>query len=292
MLQGMLIVAAVIALVIVALGVQLHRRKGEVAAASATLQRQEALAQLGTMVAGIAHELNTPLGAVCCSLDTRRRALAKVRDELESLRNELGEDAPALDRIAKALRVLDGTDPTLDAALARTEGLVRHLRLAGRGDRTEPELEILDLNQVVEGATLLLRNTLKHCAELAVEAGADVQVRGVNAGLGSIVINLLTNACQAMEGVGRITVTTRRQGDRVLLTVADNGPGVPAEDRERIFAMGSTSKDADSGTGLGLFISRKIATSHRGRLTVADASGGGAAFTLDLPAAPPSGAVD
>ena len=74
--------------------------------------------------------------------------------------------------------------------------------------------------------------------------------------------------------------------------MADNGPGVPAADQERIFAMGSTSKDADSGTGLGLFISRKIATSHRGRLTVADAPGGGAAFTLDLPAAPPSGAGD
>jgi signal transduction histidine kinase len=284
MTEGLVILVAVAAAVVGALVMVLRRRQADLDTAGRLLERKEALAQLGAMMAGIAHELGTPLGAVCCSLDTRRRALARVRAELATLAAEPEAAEAALARIGKALDALEGTDPVLDVALERTSGIVHHMRMAGRGQ--QPAGERVDLNRVVEGAALLLRNALKQCAELVVEAGEDAVVVGNNAGLGSIVINLLSNACQALGEQGRITVTTRRRGDRVLLAVADTGPGVPAVDHERIFRMGTTSKDADSGTGMGLFISRKIAANHGGTLTVANGPDGGAVFTLDLPAAP------
>jgi two-component system sensor histidine kinase HupT/HoxJ len=146
----------------------------------------------------------------------------------------------------------------------------------------------VDLNGVVDGALLLLHNSLKQGVEVVDERGDLPPVLGDASALGSIVINLIENARQALGGQGRLFVRTAVRDGAVVLTVADDGPGLSEcrQERERVFEPGFTTKDADEGTGLGLFIARRIASGHGGTLTAANRDGGGAEFTLELPAAP------
>jgi signal transduction histidine kinase len=98
-----------------------------------------------------------------------------------------------------------------------------------------------------------------------------------------LVVNLLLNAADVMPDGGALAIGTTRSNGGVRLAFEDEGPGVPLEDRERIFQPFYTTKDPGKGTGLGLAVSRRIAEEHGGGLTVRDAEGGGAAFDLWLP---------
>lgn len=283
-----LVIAAAAVLVLLAVqSLRLWRRGCNLRSAVDSLERQEAMASLGQLLAGVAHELNTPLCAVASTLDTRRRGLAKAAAALAELRAAAPGSAEAeaqLARLDKALAAVQGTDAVLDVALERAGGLVRQLRLAGRGQ--VEQTEDVDLDAVVEGALVLLQNDLKHGIEVVRDLGAPPPVVGRRGALGSIVLNLLVNARQAMGEGGTLTVRTRADGDRVVLTVADTGPGLPPGAGERIFDAGWTTKAQDEGSGLGLFITRRLAEGHGGTVTAADGERGGAVFTVSLPAAP------
>lgn len=290
-LLTIVLVVAVIALV-VQTG-RLRHRERALDEAARGLAEQEPMAHLGTMMAGIAHELNTPVGAIHCSVDTRRRGLEKLDAELAALQGmEPGDPAAAghVERAARLLGVVRGTDDVLDQALGRTGALLRHLRLAGRGERDSREA--VDLNEVVDGALLLLNNALKQGVTVHRERGELPPVEGNASSLGSVVINLLENARQAVGGEGEIFVRTFARDSQVGVSVADAGPGLPdcRQERERIFDPGYTTKGRDEGTGLGLFIARKVANGHGGTLKAGDRSGGGAEFTLLLPAGAGEGA--
>jgi len=281
MSEGLLIIVAFLALALVVLTLKMRARQRAFDEVVRTLGEQQSLAQLGMMMAGIAHEMNTPLGAINCCLDTRRRAMEHIAREVEAM-SAGGQPQLGTEKLEKALGAFAGTDEMLDTALARTGDIVRHMRLAGRGE--QDQRETVDLNDVVAGAVVLLHNELKHGIDLQLDLGEEAVVRASTTTLGSIVINLLHNAAQAQQGQGRITVTTRRSAGTATLVVADAGPGFPATDSERIFDPGFTTKDKEQGTGLGLFISRKLAVDNGGTLTAAVEPAGGAVFTLTLPA--------
>jgi len=249
--------------------VRLRQRERQLADAIRVLTGAEKMAGLGRLLAGIAHELNTPLGAIGCALNTRRRALAAL--------NEAESD----DSLVKMRAALATTDPVLDEALRRTDGLIRQLRLAGRGETDEPEQ--VDVNRVLEGALLLASHELKH--EVTVQKDLDEipTVSGSAGQLGQVFLNLLVNASQALDGSGTITISTRLDGDRVLVIVTDTGMGLPPGDPEQLFAPGFTTKGEDEGTGLGLHISRWIIQKHGGSISAESGPSGGAVFTVALP---------
>lgn len=262
---------------------RLMGRNKDLAAATSSLVKQEKMASLGMMLAGIAHELNTPLGAVACTLDTRKRSLNLLTEALDALENsdDLAAAGDHLARARKALRVARETEPVLDEAMNRAEQLVKSLRLHGRGETEEPVA--VDVNAILEGTLVLLRHELKNEVELKLDLGEIPPVLGWPGPLGQVFLNLIVNARQALGGPGRIGITSALVDGRVVVAVSDSGHGLPSGDPDRIFETGWTTKPAEEGTGLGLFISRKIIRRHPGgSLTAANGPADGAVFTVTL----------
>jgi two-component system NtrC family sensor kinase len=248
-------------------------------------EKQEKMATLGHLLAGIAHELRTPLGAVSCSLDTDRRAVGKMVESLGHVEKSTLDDTSRaeLKKALKALNILQASEPVLDQALERTGQLVRQLRLAGRGDMEEPVA--VGVNGLIEGTLVLLNHELKHDVVMDMQLGEIPDVQGWAGPLGQVFLNLILNAQQALDGPGTITVSSMVAGDTISVTVSDTGPGFPGTSADRLFEPGWSTKSEDEGTGLGLFISRRIVERHGGKIVAENREGGGASFTVTLPVA-------
>lgn len=229
----------------------------------AKLLQTEKLAALGQMVSGIAHELSSPLTSI---LGYSQRLLAE-------------QDAHG--RTSEARQIYQEAE--------RASTILRQLLLNSR--ETIPERRLVSLNQIVTSALELQRFSLA-AEKVRVELDLDAALPFIfgDAGrLQQVVINLLGNARQAMqerseEGVLRLR--TRRAGDRrVLLEVADNGPGIPEAIQARIFDPFFTTKPAGVGTGLGLAIVLGVVREHGGQVRVQSPPQGGALFQIEIPAA-------
>lgn len=255
--------------------------------AQAFLVRNEKLASLGRLLAGVAHELNNPISFVYANAHALERYAGKFetyfarvqegasREELISLRQEL-----RLDREVANLRVaIDGAREGAERVRDIVEDL-RRLSSDGSG-----EAVVFDLAQTARTAAEWVLRGMKQPVTLTVETQA-VQVLGRAGHVQQVVMNLIQNAVDALEGQagGAITLTVRPEAGRAVLVVTDNGPGVPEALRPSIFDPFFTTKAVGRGTGLGLSISHKIAEEHGGTLALCDASEG-ACFRLDLPLA-------
>jgi PAS domain S-box-containing protein len=240
------------------------------------LQRQviqaEKLATLGQLAAGVVHELNNPLTSISVYADylLQKAERAAGSSEAES-------DADEGD-IEKLRRISAGAQRILEFA----RDLVQYAAPAG------DELDIVSVNHVVQQSLsfcehLFERASVSLTRELEEELPSLYAVPGQ---LEQVVINLVTNAVQAAGNGGAVTVRTFRDGPAMVgFSVADNGPGIAADERDRIFEPFYTSKSAGKGTGLGLSIVRNIVEQHNGQISVEEAAGGGGArFTVVLPA--------
>ena len=225
-------------------------------------QQADKLAVLGTLSAGVAHEINNPIGIIMSRIelmieDADRTGLpAEVRDDLAVLRR----NAERVARIARSL-----------LSYAR---------------KTPGQKAPLDLNTVVDEMLLLVGKqaiTEKITIEKQLGANLPLVVGDVNQ-LAQVLLNLVNNAREAMTGGGTIRLTTSADPDRpgwVRLSVADTGPGIPADLQGRIFDPFFTTKP--TGSGLGLAVSFGIVKDHGGVMTVESREGEGATFTIALP---------
>ncbi|HEX4609518.1 MAG TPA: ATP-binding protein [Urbifossiella sp.] len=240
------------------LGWSLRREGGRQAALREDLRRAEHLASLGRLLAGVAHEVRNPLAAIRSTVQLWERLPAQARTP-ESL--------------AAVIRAVD-----------RLNELVSRLLLFARAGH-EP-CRVVDLNAVAAEAGELLR-AQADAHRVAVETDLTPglpPVAAAESAVRQVVLNLGTNALQAMPQGGRLTITTRPlPGGRVELVVADTGPGVPAEVREKVFEPFFTTRP--EGTGLGLALCREVARQHGGDVTLDPSPGPGAMFRLVLPAA-------
>lgn len=234
------------------------------------------LATIGQLAASVAHEINNPAACVISnhgllheSLDQLARLPAFASGGQSKLLAELRESLAAAEhgaaRIGDIVRDM--------SSLSRKDGGVRSR---------------VDLNEVIRSALRLTAMQLRRRAKVVTQLGNDVEVMGLAGPLSQVLVNLFANAAQAMEEMGQITVTSRREGDQVLVTVADTGSGIAAEVLPRIFEAFFTTKGPGVGTGLGLSISREIVRSHGGEITVESARGKGTTFRLSFPAATPA----
>jgi two-component system, NtrC family, sensor kinase len=252
-------------------------------AAQAKLVQAAKLATLGQLVAGLAHEMNTPIGALGSNHDTLMQALARLGAILE---DEVVEESE-LEELRRVVRAIGGVMQVNELAVERLVSLVGSLRSFGRPDRSE--VDVVDLHEGLESSLALLAHKLHEGIEVVRDYAEIPPVECLPQQLNQIFMNLLLNAVQAMEGTGgRLTVRSAGSGERVMVEVSDTGPGIAPALRERIFEPGFTTKGARVGMGLGLLIAREIAERHGGTIEVGDTPGGGATFRVTLPIRPPT----
>jgi two-component system sensor histidine kinase HupT/HoxJ len=267
----------------------LETSHAELKAAQAQLVRNEKLASLGRLLAGVAHELNNPISFVYANAHALERYAAKFqtyfdrvqegasREELVRLREEL-----RLDRELRNLR--DAVQGAREGA-ERVRDIVEDLRrLSSDG---AGEMVDFDLVETARVAASWVRRGVRPGIDLDFEGADSLLARGRPGHVQQVVMNLVQNALDALEGRedGRIRVRADAVGGRAVLSVSDNGPGVPAASEAAIFDPFYTTKPVGKGTGLGLSISHKIVEEHGGRLRLLPQDGPGATFVFDLPLA-------
>lgn len=249
----------------------------------------EKMASLGNLVAGVAHEINTPVGAVVSSADTMRRAL----ERLEAAIADRGRDDRSGRTAKRMLEVLRDNNQVVANAASRVSEIVGTLRNFARLD--EAEFKEADLNEGLDSTLTLARHRLTEHIEVVTRYGELPAVRCYPNQLNQVFMNLLINGIDAIEQRGadvgqpaRGTVTIRSWFDgEVHVQVTDDGIGIPPDAIERIFDPGFTTKGVGVGTGLGLSICFNIVEKHGGRIEVDSAPGRGTSFTVSLPTSPP-----
>lgn len=249
----------------------------ELRSQQAELVSSARLDTVGRLVGGFAHEVNTPLGALKSNHDVVRRALDQLGEILEDERVDPSE----LEQVRKIVRAIDGVQQANDQAVERMSRIIETLGDFGRPDRAE--VDRVDLHEGLDSTLTLLSHEIDDETEVVRDYAdlPDVECRPHR--LNQVFMNLLSNAAQAIDGEGAITVRTRAlEEERVAVEISDTGEGIPAEHLERIFEPGFTTKGSRTGMGLGLLISRQIVHQHGGHIDVESTVGEGSTFTVTL----------
>jgi two-component system, NtrC family, sensor kinase len=257
----------------------LERRNAELKAAYSELQATHAqlvqaakMASLGELVAGVAHEINNPLAFVLSHLDTVRRSLGTLEPQLPS---ELPESASQLwQRANDRLR-------EVAPGLERIRELVVKLRTFSRLD--EGELKHVSVRECVESVLTIMGHRLKERVHVETHFGVPDELDCYASLLNQAIMNLVSNAIDAMDGAGTLRISTGADGSQYCISVTDTGPGIPAELRERVLEPFFTTKGVGQGTGLGLSITYSIVRKHGGALELLDAEGGGTRAVIRIP---------
>ncbi len=257
---------------------ELQRANRELREAQAQLVQSEKMASLGNLVAGIAHEINTPVGAIHSMHDTLVRAVERLKTLLGArLPGELQEN-PDLRGI---LKIIEDASRVIETGSERVTDIVRSLRSFARLD--EAEMKRVDIHEGIEDTLTLIHHDLKNRIRVVKNYGDVPPIICYPSRLNQVFLNLLVNAKQAIKGTGEIAITTLQKDDRVHISFRDTGAGIPAEHLPKIFDPGFTTKGVGIGTGLGLSICYRIVQEHKGEIRVESKVGEGSTFTVILP---------
>jgi two-component system NtrC family sensor kinase len=284
-------------------GRELEHAYARVKSSQLQLVQSEKMASLGQMVAGLVHEINTPLGYVRNNVEMTRAALVDVArlvaaqaaviealtadaepmadldlrlEEIEDLRTRV--DADALDDLCGLL------DDTVHG-VGQIGDLVVNLKDFSRLD--QGDLQKVDLDKLVDSALRIVQHIVRKRGITVVHERGDLsEIECSPAQINQVLLNLLSNAAQAIEHAdGRIVVRTQALDRRVLVLIEDNGKGIAASDISRIFDPFFTTKPVGQGSGMGLAISHQIIEQHGGVIQVRSKPGVGTRFLIVLPAA-------
>jgi len=251
--------------------------------AQGKLVQSAKMASLGELVAGIAHEINNPLAFILGHQSTVERLLSQLA-ELPAFREE--EAARRLDRARDRTRAMA-------LGLKRIQDLVLNLRRFSRLDESAEQL--VDVPEAIDTLLTLLTHKLGSLITVSRHFEAPRELLCQPALLNQVIMNIVGNAADALNaqrigrsdaGEGRIEIATRLEGGSYVISVEDNGPGVPEELRDRIFEPFFTTKPVGSGTGLGLAIAYNVVQAHGGTIAIERSDLGGARFTLAVPVRP------
>lgn len=260
-------------------------------ASQAKVVHQEKMASIGQLSAGVAHEINNPMGFITSNLNTLGKYVGKLT---EFVRLQRAAIATGDVTIAAGLRdkerdikldfILEDIEKLINESLdgaSRVREIVKSLKSFSRSD--DGEMAAADINLCVESAITIAWNEIKYKATLEKELGVLPLILCCSNQLNQVFMNLLINAVQAIDKEGRITVRTWHESPWVCASVSDTGCGIPPETLSRIFEPFFTTKEVGSGTGLGLSISYELIQRHGGDILVDSAPGKGATFTVRLP---------
>jgi signal transduction histidine kinase len=260
------------------------------------LLQSEKMASIGQLAAGVAHEINNPIGFVTSNLGTLRgyvEPMFGLLDAMQSAIGELPESVRAalkeLDRRIDLAFVKEDLPQLLDESedgLVRVKKIVQDLKDFSRVDHAE--WQDADLNAGLDSTLNVVMNEVKYKAEVRKDYGPLPPVRCIAAQLNQVFMNLIVNAAHAIPQRGEIRLTTRAEGDWVWVQVEDTGSGMSEEVRRRIFEPLFTTKPVGKGTGLGLSLSYSIVQKHAGRIEVESTPGEGTRFRVWIPVQPPA----
>ena len=233
------------------------------------LVQMEKMASVGVLAAGIAHEVNNPLGFLISNLESLKdyaRALAKI----------VPLDNPKNTTILEDLSAISAE--SLEGAL-RIKKIVSDLRTFSK--QSESAVNLVDINQILESTLSIVWNEIKFKIAVVKDYQAKTQVFADSTQLSQVFLNLLINASQAIPEKGTVTLSTSEDTDNVYIKISDTGPGIAPEILPKIFDPFFSTKK--TGSGLGLSVSYNIIKSHKGQIKAESTPGKGTTFTISLP---------
>lgn len=225
------------------------------------LINSEKMASLGQLVAGVAHEINTPVASIKSNNGLLAKLIPKIKDA----------------EIADIMQEINAID---SEAVQRISNIVTSLKKFVRLD--EAELQEADINKELDLTLDLIRHETKNRIQIVKNYGKIPLINCYPNMLNQVFTNILVNACQAVEGKGTITITTDYQGETLTVSIKDTGKGISEKEINKIFTAGYTTKGVGVGTGLGLAISAKIIEKHNGKIIVNSELGKGSEFVITI----------
>ncbi len=261
-------------------------------ATQSQILQQEKMASVGQLAAGVAHEINNPMGFITSNLSSLQRYQDKLTAYIEHLESWLQrEGSSALLEQMKELKkkqkisfvledINDLIEESADGAV-RVRDIVQNLKSFSRVDQTE--FSPADINECLESTLAIAMNEIKYKATIEKDFGELPLLPCFPQQLNQVFLNILVNAAQAIEEKGEIKIKTWTEDGQVKITISDNGSGIPEDIREKIFEPFFTTKEVGKGTGLGMSISYDIIKEHHGQIIVNSEAGQGTTFTIELP---------
>ena len=260
------------------------------------LLHQDKLASIGQLAAGVAHEINNPMGFIMSNLRTLKNYTEAEQQYLNALEEAVKKCCPEeqcrqLEELCNRLDlsfIQEDIHPLIAESLEgaeRVKRIVHDLKDFARADGND--MKETDLNHCVQSTANIVRNEIRYVADLELNLGEIPKIVCNPQQINQVIANLLVNAAHAIDGHGCITVSTSSEWDKVLLTVADTGCGIPDEIQKRIFDPFFTTKEVGKGTGLGLSISYDIIKKHGGEITFESKLGIGTTFIIRFPISGP-----
>lgn len=258
------------------------------------LLQQEKMASIGQLAAGVAHEINNPVGYVNSNINSLEGYLNDLFDlveEYEALEEKIGVDTPVVQKIQKMKKEIDFDfvrDDVHDLVKESKEGILRVKQivkdLKDFSHVDEAEWQWADLQAGIKSTLNIVHNEIKYKAEVILDLNEIPAVECVPSQINQVVMNMLVNASHAIEERGTITVHTEQvDDDWVTISVQDTGKGIAAENIPKLFDPFFTTKPVGQGTGLGLSLSYSIIEKHGGDIQVESTVGVGTTFIIKLP---------
>ncbi|UCE19468.1 MAG: ATP-binding protein [Gemmatimonadota bacterium] len=239
---------------------------------------QEKMASLGQLVAGLTHEFNTPIGAIRSMKQTKSKALMRLQT---TLKNIAPDTSVKDDELRNVMETILKADQLIDQGTERLHEIIVNLKNFTRLD--EAETTLADIHVGLDSVLALIRHDLLRGIEVVREYGEIPPFVCQPRKLNQVFLNILKNACQAIEDKGRITITTTLKDNMVKVAIRDTGKGMKQEDLKSIFDPGFTTKSSVVRTSLGLSICYQIVQEHHGKITVESRPREGSVFTVMLP---------
>src|SRR5690606_16137374 len=269
-------------------------------AAQEKLLQAEKLASIGQLAAGVAHEINNPIGYVHSNLGSLQEYLHSLFALIDAYERALRLPDPRamLPEIDQTRQRLDIDFISRDLPQLMTESregiervtrIVKDLKDFSRSERDE-SWKLADIHTGLESTLNIIWNELKYNTTLEKHYGELPPVECLPSELNQVFMSILINAGQAIGERGTVRISTAHKGDEVTIEIADSGPGIPPEVVQRIFGPFFTTKPVGKGTGLGLSISYGIVAKHHGRIDVDSQPGQGSKFRIVLPVRQPRAA--
>ena len=270
-----------------------------------SLVQSEKMAAIGQLAAGIAHEINNPMGFVTSNFEILQKYFKRVIEFLSFVQNKINDnepsDNPDVSQYAKlfsekykSLKIdlilgeLEGIFSDSASGIERVTEIVQSLRIFARSSKDD-EKDTNILNDLMNQVILITRNEVKYIASITLDIPDDIVLFCNRIQLGQVFINVILNAAQAIKSqlrsdLGLISITARKVNQDVVIRFSDDGPGIPEENILKIFEPFFTTKEIGQGTGLGLSISYDIIVNkHNGSFDVNSEQGKGATFIITLP---------
>jgi len=262
------------------------------------LVQSDKLASIGQLAAGVAHEINNPIGYVNSNISSLQLYINQLFN-LIALYNEAEDDIKVNVELTDKINALkkeieldflvnDISDLMTESidGITRVKKIVQSLKDFSHVDQVI-SWQLADLHAGLDSTLNVANSELKYTAEIVKNYGDIPLIECVMSQLNQVFLNIFVNAAHAITEKGIITISTVKKGDNVILEIADNGNGIPEKIRKRIFDPFFTTKPVGKGTGLGLSLSFGIVTTHNGNIEVESIEGKGTKFIITLPITQP-----